>query len=60
VKYCSPEEIKNNEACGTYGGESAYRVLVGKPEGKRPCERPRRRWDLHIKIDFKEIWSGGG
>jgi hypothetical protein len=33
----------------------AYKVLVGKPEGKRPLERPRRRWEDDIKIDLREI-----
>jgi hypothetical protein len=32
----------------------AYRVLVGKPEGKRPLGRPRRKWDNNIKMDFQE------
>jgi hypothetical protein len=31
---------------------NAYRILVGKPEGKRPLERPRRRWVDNIKIDL--------
>jgi len=35
-----------------------YRVLVGKPEGKRPLGRPRRRWEDHIKMDLQEV--GGG
>jgi hypothetical protein len=39
-----------------------YRVLVGKPEGKRPLGRPRRRWGDNIKIDFEEVecglWTG--
>ena len=35
-----------------------HRVLVGKPEGKRPLGRPRRRWDDNIKMDLKEV--GGG
>jgi hypothetical protein len=44
-------------------GRNVYRVLVGKPEGKRPLERPRRRWDNGIKMDLREIvwgwgWSG--
>jgi hypothetical protein len=30
----------------------AYRVLVGKPEGRRPFERPRRRWEDNIKMDL--------
>ena len=36
-----------------------YRVLVGKPEGKRPIERPRRRWEDNIKIDIQEVGCGG-
>jgi hypothetical protein len=37
----------------------AYRVLVGKPEKKRPLRRRRRRWEDNIKVDFKEIgWEG--
>jgi hypothetical protein len=32
-----------------------YRLLVGKPEGKRPLGRPRRRWTDHIKMDLLEI-----
>jgi len=37
-----------------------YRVLVGKPEGKRPFGRPRRRWEDNIKMDLKEVGCGGG
>jgi hypothetical protein len=36
------------------GHGDAHRVLVGKPEGKRPLGRPRRRWD-NIKMDFQEL-----
>jgi hypothetical protein len=36
-----------------------YRVLVGKPEGKRPPERPRRRWEDGFKMDLREISWGG-
>jgi hypothetical protein len=32
-----------------------YKVLVGKPEGKRPLGRPRRRWEYGIKMDLREI-----
>ena len=35
-----------------------YRVLVGKPEGKRPRGRPRRRWEDNIKIDIQEMGCG--
>ena len=34
---------------------NAYRVLVGKPESKRPLGRPRRRWEDNIKIDLREV-----
>jgi hypothetical protein len=37
----------------------AYRALVGKPEGTRPLERPRRRWEDNIKIYLREMGSGG-
>jgi hypothetical protein len=38
---------------------NAYRILVGKPEGKRPLGRPRRRWVNNIKMDLGEIgWDG--
>jgi hypothetical protein len=38
---------------------NAYRILVGKPEGKRPPGRPRRRWVDNIKMDLVEIgWDG--
>jgi hypothetical protein len=36
-------------------GRGVYRVLVGRPEGKRPLERPRRRWEDNIKLDLREI-----
>ena len=41
-------------------GESrgVYRVLVGKPEGKRPLGRHRRRWEDNIRIDLREVESG--
>jgi hypothetical protein len=38
---------------------NAYRILVGKPEEKRPLGRPRRRWVNNIKMDLKEIEWGG-
>ena len=36
-----------------------YRVLVGKPEGKRPLGRPRRRWKDNIKMDLQEVVCRG-
>jgi hypothetical protein len=38
---------------------SIYRVLVGKPEGKRPLGRRRRKWEDNVKTDFREIAWGG-
>jgi len=37
-----------------------HRVLVGKPEGKRPLGRPRYRWEDNIKIDLQEVGGGHG
>jgi hypothetical protein len=43
-------------------GRGAYRVLVGRPEGRRPLGRPRRRWEHNIKMDLQEVgwgaWTG--
>jgi hypothetical protein len=68
--YCSPNIIRviisrrmrwaRHVACM---GErrSVCRVLVGKPEGKRPLGRPRRRWEKDIKMDLQEVgWTGYG
>jgi hypothetical protein len=38
---------------------NAYRILVGKPQGKRPLGRPRRRWVENIKMDLREIGLDG-
>jgi len=46
--------------CSTYGERRGkYRVLVGKPERKRPLRRPRRRWEDIIKVDLHEVKCGG-
>ena len=39
-------------------GRGVHRVLVGKPEGKRPLRRPRRRWEDNIKMDVQEVECG--
>jgi hypothetical protein len=39
--------------------KNACRTLVGKPEGKRPLLRTRRRWEYSIKMDLREIGLGG-
>jgi hypothetical protein len=40
-------------------GKGAYRILVGRPEGRRPLGRPRRRWEDYIKMDLQEVGWGG-
>jgi hypothetical protein len=46
--------------CSTNGEKrNSYRILAGKPEGKRPLGGPRRRWVDSIKIDLREIGLGG-
>jgi hypothetical protein len=40
-------------------GRGVYRVLVGKPEGKRPLGRPRRRWEDNIKMNLQEVGCRG-
>ncbi|KAJ4432150.1 hypothetical protein ANN_20766 [Periplaneta americana] len=66
--YSSPDIIRNIKSrrlrwAGHVArmGESrnAYRVLVGRPEGKRPLGRPRRRWENNIKMDLREVGYGG-
>jgi len=44
-------------ACGEKRGVN--KVLVGKPEEKRPLGRPRRRWEDNMKIDFQKVGCGG-
>jgi hypothetical protein len=52
------DQIEKNEmdgTCNKYGERSGvYRVVVGKPEGKRPLGRPRCRWEDNIKMDLQE------
>jgi hypothetical protein len=40
-------------------GRGVYRVLVGRPEGKRPLGRPRHRWEDNIKLDLRETGTDG-
>jgi hypothetical protein len=54
-------------ACSTNGAKkNAYRILVRKPEGRKPMGRPRRRWVDNTKMNIREIewdvvdWSGSG
>ena len=41
-------------------GRGVHKVLVGKPEGKRPLRRPRRRWEDNIKMYLEEVGRGCG
>jgi hypothetical protein len=57
------DQVKEDEmgrACSTLGEMmNGYRILVGKPEAKRPLGRPRRRWENNFKMDLREMgWSG--
>jgi hypothetical protein len=68
--YSSPDIIRRinsrrmmwaGHVARTGEGRNVYRVLVGKPEGKRPLGRPGRRWEDGIRTALKEIgWGGGG
>jgi len=65
--YCSPNIVRlitsrrigweeHVERMGD--GRGVYRVLLGKPEGKRPLGRPRHRWESNIKMDLQEVGHG--
>ena len=41
-------------------GRSAFKILTGKPTGKSPLERPRRRWEDNIRMDLEEIGINAG
>jgi hypothetical protein len=66
--YSSPDIIRQirsrrmrwaGNVANTREGRNMYRVLMGKPERKRPLERPRRRWEVGLKINLREIgWRG--
>jgi hypothetical protein len=66
--YCSPNIVRviksrimkwAGQVARLGEGRGVYRVLVGKPEGKRPRGRPRRRWEENIKMDLQEDGFGG-
>jgi hypothetical protein len=61
--YPSPSIIRIIKAwrmrsTGHGGKRNSYRLLVGKPEGRRPLGRPRRRWLDNIRIDLGVLWTG--
>ena len=57
------DKIEKNEmggACSAYGGEERrIQGFVGKPEGKKPLGRSRRRWEDDIKMDLQKVSCGG-
>jgi hypothetical protein len=62
-QYYSGDKIEKNEmgwSCSTYLGEERFiQGFGGEASGKEPLGRPRRRWDVNIKMDLKEVrWSG--
>ena len=63
TQYCSDDKIEKNEMGGAWARmeqrRGEYRDLVGKPEGKRPLGRPRRRWEDTTKMDLQEMGCGG-
>jgi hypothetical protein len=65
VTYTTIGQVKANEvggACSMGEERKVYKVLVGKPEGKRPLGRPRRRWEDGIRMDLRilalGVWIG--
>ena len=67
--YCSPNIVRviksrrmrwMGHVARMAEGRGVHKVLVGKPEGKRPLGRPRRRWEDTIKMDLQEVGRGCG
>ena len=66
VLYCSPNIVRVIKSrrmrwaghVARMGVDGVYRVLVGKPEGKKPLGRPRRRWVDNIRMDLQEVGCG--
>jgi hypothetical protein len=59
VKYQVKEKERAGHVVRIGAKRNAYRILVGKPGGKRPLGRPRRRWVDNIKMNLREIgWDG--
>ena len=67
--YCSPNIVRvikwrrmrwARHVARMEEGRGVHKVLVGKPEGKRPLGRPRRRWEDNIKTDLQEVGMGCG
>ena len=64
TQYCAGIKSRRMRCAGhvAHMGERSgvYRVLIGKPEGKSPLGRPRRRWEDSIKMDLLEVGGGCG
>ena len=60
-QYCTGDKVEKKEMGGLRSayGRGVYRASVGKPEGKRPLGRPRRRWEDYIKMTLQEVRYGG-
>jgi hypothetical protein len=58
--YFAGDKIEKNEMGGARSpyGKGVYRVLLGKPEGKRPLGRTWRRWENNIEMDLQEVAFG--
>ena len=56
--YCSPNIVRAGRVALMGERRGVYRILVGKPEGRIPLERPRRRWEYNIKMDLQEVGCG--
>jgi hypothetical protein len=56
IRVIKPRRLRWTEHVARMGERrSAYRALVGKPEGRRPLERPRRRWEDNIKMYLRDV-----
>jgi hypothetical protein len=62
IKYYWDDQVKDvmGMACSMHGRmRTANKILVRKPEGKRPLRRPRHRWEYNIRMDLREVcWKG--
>jgi hypothetical protein len=61
IRQIKPRRMRWSEHVARMGEErEVYKILVGKPEGRRQLGRPRRRWEDGIKMDLRETGWGGG
>jgi hypothetical protein len=58
TKYYPADQFKKNVMGGEEERRGAYRVLVRKPEGRRPLGKPRRKWEDNVKMDLREVGPG--